>query len=318
MTLVAVLQFALWSIMWAAGLASPPLFASYNLIALFGITAVGVPLFLRHLFTIYHQGEARPVARIVRDLKDNAPRFIAALVAVQVVALASSSFSALKVALPYAVPFYLDSALTNLERSIFGTDPWRLSHAVFGWATPAIDRIYLLWLPTLIVAFYAVLLARPSALKTRALVSYALIWPLLGTIGASLLSSAGPIFQDRMFGGNSGLISALESGGANGTLYAYEKLWAAFSDSSPLIGGGISAMPSMHIALAAWIALVVRSTHPRLAWLGWSYVAVIWFGSVHLGWHYALDGVVGIAGAAAIWHFAPNIRLTPSLKPDEL
>ncbi len=296
--------------MWTAGRAAPPLFASYNLIAVFGVSVVGVPLFLRYLFRIQREGEARPVARIAGDLKDNAPRFIAAAAAVQVVALASSSFSAFKVALPHNVPFYLDPFFTDLERSLFGTDPWRLSHAAFGWATPAIDRFYLLWLPTLIVAFYAVILARPSALKTRALVSYVLMWPLLGILGAYLLSSAGPIFEDRLFGGDSGLISALESGGANGTLYAYEKLWTAFSDNSPLIGGGISAMPSMHIALATWIALVVRSASPRFAWLGWAHVGMIWLGSVHLGWHYVLDGLAGIAGAVAIWTFVSRLQLT--------
>lgn len=307
MAAIATLQLLLWWAMWSAGLASPPLFASYNWIAFFGLSFVGVPLFLGHLYRLHRSGEARPLARLAIDLRDNAQRFLAVLVAVQIVALSSSSFSALKAAMPSVVPFHLDPALADLERWMFGTDPWRASHALFGWATPLIDRIYLLWLPTLIIAFYAVLLSRPSALKTRALVSYALAWPLLGTIGAYLLSSAGPIFQKRMFGSDSGLIAALEAGGANGSLFAYEKLWAAHSDGAPLIGGGISAMPSMHIALAAWIALVVRTAHPRLAWVAWAYVAVIWFGSVHLGWHYVLDGAAGIAGIAAIWHISGKL-----------
>ncbi|MGX5841475.1 hypothetical protein ACWGTI_12205 [Mesorhizobium sp. ArgA1] len=27
----------------------------------------------------------------------------------------------------------------------------------------------------------------------------------------------------------------------------------------------------------------------------------MFFGSIHLGWHYAVDGIVGIAAALAIW-----------------
>lgn len=308
LALIAAAQLGLWAMMWAAGRASPPLFATYNFIALFGLSAVGVPLFLRYLFRIRRQGEARPVARIWRDLQANAPRFVAILIAIQILALASSSFSALKAALPFAVPFYLDPALTELERSIFGTDPWRLTHAALGWATPVIDRIYLLWLPTIVIALYAVLLARPSALRARALVSYALMWPLLGTFGAYALSSAGPIFQARLFGSDGALLSALDREGASGTLFAYEKLWAAYSDSVPLIGGGISAMPSLHVAVATWIALVVRTAAPRFAWLAWSYVGMIWFGSVHLGWHYVLDGPVGMLGAVAIWKLVEQFQ----------
>ena len=31
-------------------------------------------------------------------------------------------------------------------------------------------------------------------------------------------------------------------------------------------------------------------------------------GSIHLGWHYASDGVVGIAGALLVWRLAGNLR----------
>lgn len=304
MVAITAIQLALWCSMWLAGMAAPPMFATYNWIAVFGLSVVGVPLFLGYLYRINRAGEQRPLARIRADTLQNARRFAAILIAVQVIALSSSAFSAMKAAMPSAVPFYLDPALTDLERFIFGTDPWRASHALLGWATPLIDRIYLLWLPTLMVVLYAVLLARPSALKTRALISHALLWPLIGTIAAYASSSAGPIFHERLFGAPTGLTETLRQNGATGNLLAYEKLWASHSDNSPLVGGGISAMPSMHIAMAVWIALVVRSAYPRFAWIGWSYLGVIWLGSVHLGWHYVLDGVPGALGALAIWQIS--------------
>ena len=66
-------------------------------------------------------------------------------------------------------------------------------------------------------------------------------------------------------------------------------------------------MPSMHIAMACWLALTLRAASPRWQWAGWTYLALIWFGSVHLGWHYASDGLVGIAGALLVWRTADAI-----------
>jgi hypothetical protein len=31
------------------------------------------------------------------------------------------------------------------------------------------------------------------------------------------------------------------------------------------------------------------------------YAALIFVGSIHLGWHYAVDGIVGAAAAIAVW-----------------
>ena len=72
-------------------------------------------------------------------------------------------------------------------------------------------------------------------------------------------------------------------------------------------GGGISAMPSMHVAVSLWLALVMQAYFPRLQFLGWAYFTVILIGSVHLGWHYAVDGIVASAIAIAAWLSAPRI-----------
>ena len=51
-------------------------------------------------------------------------------------------------------------------------------------------------------------------------------------------------------------------------------------------------------------ALFAAFAYSLNRWFGHTmaaYAALIFIGSIHLGWHYAVDGVIGIAGALAIW-----------------
>ena len=38
-----------------------------------------------------------------------------------------------------------------------------------------------------------------------------------------------------------------------------------------------------------------------------AFAVLILLGSIHLGWHYALDGYVGAAGAALVWHLVGRL-----------
>jgi hypothetical protein len=302
MAMIAAVQLAAWWVMWDAGIARRPMIGLYDLVAIAGLVMGFVPFSLSYLLRIRREGETRPLARIREDLE---PWRIAAVGAAMMLGgVTAGAFSAMKGAIPVAVPFYLDPALARLDRAVFGTDPWRLTHAWFGWATPAIDMFYLSWLLVMLLGFYLVLLARPSARKTQSLVAYLLMWPLVGTLGGYALSSAGPIFQDALFGGHSGLIGALQHDGAVKALQLQQRLLAAYGVRYEMLGAGISAMPSMHIAMACWLALTIRAAWPRAQFAGWAYLALIWFGSVHLGWHYFSDGVVGVAAALLIWRLA--------------
>ena len=70
------------------------------------------------------------------------------------------------------------------------------------------------------------------------------------------------------------------------------------------IGGGISAMPSMHVVLAALWAFAGWHLSRVLGAVLTVYTALIWVGSVHLGWNYAVDGIVSLAVLAGIWAVA--------------
>ena len=60
-------------------------------------------------------------------------------------------------------------------------------------------------------------------------------------------------------------------------------------------------MPSLHVATPVLFALLGWRTH---RWLGVAftiYAAIVLVGSVHLGWHYAVDGYASIIAVPLIW-----------------
>ena len=126
---------------------------------------------------------------------------------------------------------------------------------------------------------------------------------MLGVVAATLLSSAGPIFYDRIFGGTAfaALRETLRARGAWLVLAEFDRMWASLASVRPGLAAGISAVPSIHVAICVWSVLVARAMAPRAAPYAFVYAALIWIGSVQLGWHYITDGLVGALGMLAIW-----------------
>jgi hypothetical protein len=84
-------------------------------------------------------------------------------------------------------------------------------------------------------------------------------------------------------------------------LHNQAMLVAVHGSDALVMGGGISAMPSVHNGLAVLFALAGwKISRPLGAFFG-AYAVVIWVGSVHLGWHYGLDGLVAAALTCGIW-----------------
>ena len=74
---------------------------------------------------------------------------------------------------------------------------------------------------------------------------------------------------------------------------------------------GISAVPSVHVAISLWMWLVARDLAPRFALTALVYFALVWVGSVQLGWHFASDGMAGVVGMLAVWRLAGLSRSEP-------
>lgn len=212
--------------------------------------------------------------------------------------------------------FPLDPLFARADRMLFGgIDAWRITHAAFGSlaATKFIDGVYSSWLyvmfafPMLVAATVC-----DAGMRARLIATWLLCWIVVGTLGAWLLASAGPVYYDVFQQGPlrfADLVARLDdldaqaaaSGGRFDARTFHRILLAAHSSRDFAPAGGISAMPSVHVAMAILFAVGARYASRLLAMIAWTYAMCIWVGSVHLGWHYALDGVVSALLVGAIW-----------------
>jgi hypothetical protein len=280
---------------------------NYSLLAFTGAGAFAIGWLLLWLVRSFRIKLEHPVAALAAILWANRSRLLCTVIGIEVAALGISAFSVLKAQMPIAVPFYADRALADFDLWLFGQDAWQWSAKYFGFLIYPVSIIYGTWLMTQYALFTVVVMLKPSQLKSQAIISYWLMWLLLGIFLAYACSSVGPVFYDRLYGGQrfADLEELLRSTFAvTGTA---DYLWAGYMAGDFSVGGGISAMPSLHLAGTLWLALIIRRAWPRLALIGWAYLAVIYLGSIMLGWHYATDGLAGMIGMVLIWRLAGHI-----------
>lgn len=219
-------------------------------------------------------------------------------------------FNWVKPQIPLLVPFWADPMLAGIDHALFGTDAWRPLRALLGDQIAFFDYLYSLWYPITLLALFGVLIRQ----RAEAICAYFMLWGLFGTIVQACLSAAGPIYWARI--GLGSRFDALVAIAPPGTRGAADYLWASYTQGINQIAVGISAMPSMHVAMACWLAIAYWRT--KLAFAGIAYWLLVFIASVALGWHYFIDGVIGSLGAVACYRAArfivdlPAIRFRPS------
>ena len=232
--------------------------------------------------------------------------------------MAMSSFSAAKQAIPFVHPFSWDARLGTLFDPISGGRPlWQVLQPILGRPriTAGLDYFYDRVCTTLLVApvVWASLL-QPSQLRRRCLVSYVLVFLIVGNIFALAFSSAGPAYFGRLLPGTpnpyAALMTYLHSLDARTPLLAVrgqEGLWTAFQHGNVVFGWGISAMPSIHVAAAVLASLFAFKLSVRVGLFLGVVAACTFVASTALGWHYAVDGYAGALLACATWWLAGRL-----------
>jgi len=191
--------------------------------------------------------------------------------------------------IPFASQMWADPMLANLEFRLLGRDTWQLLPSPSYW----FETPYFLWGFAICLGF-VITYFRQTERREASLLAFFVTVGLLGTLGQFLLPSGGPIFFERLgFGDRFASMDIPQK-----TALLGDYLWAGYERRSIEFGGGISAFPSIHVATCAWLAFATRH------WLAYLYCAAIFAASIILGWHYALDGIAGIAGAALCYWLA--------------
>lgn len=283
------------------GFAERPPTISYMIMALILSIVGGLTFLLRKMWQLWKQREDHPLRRLMRD--SDWPAIWSYLLGFQLVGVQIALLTWLKDMLPLAIPYWADGPLADLDRLVLGVDAWRTIPA---WLVSPLGVAYPLWAFVKFVALALMLLLPASRLKAQALLAYFLTVAVLGVGGQYLLSSVGPIFYDRVVGGNefADLTSRLREL-APLTLATSDYLWTAYVGHDVVIGNGISAMPSMHVATTTWAAMALTRFWPRSAIPLWLYWIAVFVGSFALGWHYLSDAIVGAGGAVLCWKLSP-------------
>jgi hypothetical protein len=266
------------------------------------------------LFIAAVQRPARPLTVLVRDVRDRfltVERLAVALPILLIMPLFGGSFTLFKSLIPAINPYSWDPTFASWDEALhFGIAPWELLQPVLGHplATRIVNWLYNLWfVPLWFVWVWQAFRLHDRHLRLQFFYSLLLIWILLGVVAATIFSSAGPCYYGRLFAGPdpfAPLMDYLHIADARyevWALTAQELLWGNYTTSRIEIGGGISAMPSMHIAMVFIFMLLGFRTARWLGWLFLAYFVAIQIGSVHLAWHYAIDGYFAAIGAAIVW-----------------
>ena len=237
-----------------------------------------------------------PTATLIDMIRRNWTRLVEVTLLVALAGINLIAFMWMKPLLNQLVPFWADPLLANADRALFlGQDPWTL----LSWANvPFAGVIYHpVWFFSIAIALLVAAFAPASPQRSAIIASYFVLWSLVAPVIHSLLPAAGPIFYEAM--GYGPRFSEMQHNPE--TLAVSQYLWNFYSSGSFGAGNGISAMPSMHVTTSSWVviaALVLRRDLLPLAILGW---LVIFTLSIALGWHYALDGIVGAFAAFATY-----------------
>ena len=274
-----------------------------------------VSFFIGH--ALYVMAFIRPEKLISYTFQDlwmnylNRKRILNALPIMLLLPLFMSTFTSFKSMIPIINPFSWDHAFAELDALIGGGfQSWKLLHPIFGrpLLTSVINFFYNVWPFYIFAVLYwqSFSMSNPR-LRMRFFLTFTLSWVLLGTVLATLLSSAGPCFYGRVVEGDNlyhPLMEYLMIAQKSYPIWAIdtqETLWQLYKDSGVSLGSGISAMPSMHVSMAFLFALVGWQTHRIVGIIFSAYSILIMIGSVHLGWHYAVDGYIAICGTWFIW-----------------
>jgi hypothetical protein len=208
-----------------------------------------------------------------------------------------------------------DRQLLDVDRAVFGTDPYVALHDLLGTGAAAhgLSSVYMVFFAVIPIALAAGLVLLPD-LRAGLFVATALslTW-LLGAGSYLVLPSIGPFHVDA------GAFAALPHTPVTDLQTSLLEKRAAFlaNPSAPGAAQSIGAFASLHTAIWGTIVLAAHLLRVPLAArvVLWALALLTVVATVYFGWHYILDDVAGaaisvlaVAIAALLTGFRPARR----------
>lgn len=276
------------------------------------VAGVGIFAFAYDLPQAIKADPRSPLTAFVRRLRARlTPKVAAGLVLFFAAGLFTGCFTTVKSLLNALAPFSWDARLADIDAALhLGVDPWRLLQPLLGHhaVTRAIQNLYLGGWAVMLVGFTAVAALSPKLahVRTRFFLVYFGAWIVIGNLLAAVFMSGGPVFFGLITGDEARFSEqirylAFSAEAPNSSVQVANVLWDLYRNGEYHMGTGISAFPSMHVAMMTLFTLTAFQLDRRLGWAVGAFAALILMGSVHLGWHYAIDGYVSIALVTASW-----------------
>jgi len=261
-----------------------------------------------------HDRPERPLTQLMLEMRTTlaTPQRVAhALPMLAGTLVFGATFTVIKTAIPFFAPFSWDPTFEQWDRWLHGgIAPWQIIQPILGspLLTFAVGSAYNVWFYFLsLIWVWQAFSQRDYRLRLQFFLTLMIGWILLGNVAATLFSSAGPCFFGKITGLSDPFLPLMiyltDANQAHNiwALAAQKFLWHGYTMRELTIGAGISAMPSMHVGIATLFALVCWRTRRWLGIVMTIYAIVVMIGSVHLAWHYAIDGYLGAIGIMVIW-----------------
>ncbi|SLN32357.1 hypothetical protein PEL8287_01528 [Roseovarius litorisediminis] len=284
-----------------------------------------VPLFLaglvcwRFIYMARHVRPAKPIHWLLGDIRNTLlepGRMSGGVISFLGIILFASTFAFIKDTIPLINPFSWDPFFARIDRVLHGGyDPYVLVQPLFGTAaaTSLINGVYNIWFFALYYCVFITCFDTSNLQRRNAfLLSFVLVWAIGGNLLAILFASGGPVYYEAFGYGDqfAPLMANLHEMSSINPLSALDlqkMLLDGYLSDGEL--SGISAMPSMHVT-SSWLMAFLGFRYNRL--FGWSMVGfaiLVQLGSVHLAWHYAVDGYFGFFIALACWWAGNKLAL---------
>lgn len=293
---------------YGVGVGLAPIASNARLYAVTGLAIAAVDV----TWLLWRNRPAAPTAFLFETYRRRAaePAFLARLPLLAIAIVFMPFFSKVKSMVPLFNPFEWDAAFIAWDRALFlGRDAWEVLQPAFGYpvVTAAMAALYHAWM-LLIYVGTLFFLFHPAAAKAvrQYFLGFLLIWTLIGGAMAAALASVGPCFMAPLFGDTTFDAQMAYLRAANEqvpvlTLHVQELLLQWHLDGNRGLGSGITAMPSMHVAMAFLFWLGIRQVSRAAGRIFFAFFVAIWIGSVHLAYHYAVDGLVSVLATAILW-----------------